>query len=60
MTTTLNNSCSENTMVQLSEGEGFCMHVFSSIFTYFDGPAIARHLPCAFVLSAFYIDYQKF
>ena len=29
MTTTLNTSCSENTMV-LSEGEGFCMHVFSS------------------------------
>ena len=31
MTTTLNTSCSENTMV-LSEGEGFCMHVFSSYF----------------------------
>ena len=30
MTTTLDTSCSENTMV-LSEGEGFCMHVFSSI-----------------------------
>ena len=29
MTTTLNTSCSENTMV-LSKGEGFCMHVFSS------------------------------
>ena len=31
MTTTLNTSCSENTMV-LSEGEGFCMHVFSSSY----------------------------
>ena len=30
MTTTLDTSCSENTMV-LSAGEGFCMHVFSSI-----------------------------
>jgi hypothetical protein len=30
MTTTL-TSCSENTMV-LSEGEGFCMHVFSSTY----------------------------
>jgi hypothetical protein len=30
MTTTLNTSCSENTMV-LSEGEGFCMQAFSSI-----------------------------
>ena len=30
MTTTLDTSCSENTMV-LSEGEGFCMHVFSSL-----------------------------
>ena len=29
MTTTLDTSCSENTMV-LSEGEGFCMHVFFS------------------------------
>jgi hypothetical protein len=29
MTTTLNTPCSENTMV-LSEGEDFCMHVFSS------------------------------
>ena len=29
MTTTLDTSCSETTMV-LSEGECFCMHVFSS------------------------------
>ena len=29
MTTALDTSCSENTMV-LSEGEDFCMHVFSS------------------------------
>jgi hypothetical protein len=29
MTTTLDISCSENTMV-LSAREGFCMHVFSS------------------------------
>jgi hypothetical protein len=33
MTTTLNTSCSENTMV-LSEDEGFCMHVFSSLVLY--------------------------
>jgi hypothetical protein len=29
MTTALDTSCSENTMV-VSEGEDFCMHVFSS------------------------------
>jgi hypothetical protein len=29
MTTTLDTSCSENTMV-CQQGEGFCMHVFSS------------------------------
>jgi hypothetical protein len=31
MTTAFDTSCSENTMV-LSEGEGFCIHVFSSRF----------------------------
>ena len=33
MTTTLDTSCSENTMVLSARrlGEGFCMHVFSSI-----------------------------
>jgi hypothetical protein len=31
MTTTLDTSCLENTMV-LSARRGFCMHVFSSIF----------------------------
>jgi hypothetical protein len=30
MITTLNTSCSENTMV-CQQGEGFCMHVFSSL-----------------------------
>ena len=32
MTTTLDTSCSENTMVLSARrlGEGFCMHVFSS------------------------------
>ena len=32
MTTALDTSCLENTMV-LSEGEGFCKHVFSSKIT---------------------------
>ena len=34
MTTTLNTSCSENTMVLSARrlGEGFCMHVFSSSY----------------------------
>jgi hypothetical protein len=45
MTNTLNTSSSENTMV-LSEGEDFCMHVFSS--TIYDLPEMcggwASHL----------------
>jgi hypothetical protein len=32
MTTTLKTSCSENVMV-CQQGEGFCMHVFSSTCT---------------------------
>jgi hypothetical protein len=34
MTTTLDTSCSENTMV-CQQGEAFCMHVFSSKLIYF-------------------------
>ena len=30
MTTTLDTSSSENTIVLSARGEGFCMHVFSS------------------------------
>jgi hypothetical protein len=33
MTTTLNTSCLENTMV-CQQGEGLCMHVFSSNNNY--------------------------
>jgi hypothetical protein len=35
MTTTLNTSRSENTMPNGFVGEGFCMHVFSSIDLYY-------------------------
>ena len=46
MITTLDTSCSENTMV-CQQGEGFCMHVFSSICNIYN------------LLSTLYSECQK-
>jgi hypothetical protein len=52
--TTLNTSCSENIMV-LSQGEGFSMHVFSSLLPNFKRATLQANLACEITVLIFTI-----